>query len=203
MRTSQTLLCALLFTAAATLAPAQDRMLGGGIADQCMQSANSQAALWKSQGVNTSLVEKQFQALLAVCSGDNSLNAAFIGAANFDYTRFARMVAKNQISPKPVHGALPRSQSQTPPRARQSHLDHRIRPRRCRWRSRPPIAWTAVPARPTSRPPMTRAAPSAAICPPLPRKRPAHGARCHAHAHQQSLRQRAPARWLRAPQIRL
>jgi len=99
MTNSKTLLLSLVLTAAATVGSAQDRIFGAGITDACMQSANSQAALWKAQGVNATTVEKQFQALLAVCNGDSQLTAAFVGAANFDYTRFARLVAKNLITP--------------------------------------------------------------------------------------------------------
>src|SRR3954463_13321145 len=99
MNAIKALLLTLILTAAAAVGSAQDRIFGAGIADACLQGANNQAALWKAQGVNATTLEKQFQALLAVCNGDNQLSAAFVGAANFDYTRFARLVAKNLITP--------------------------------------------------------------------------------------------------------
>jgi hypothetical protein len=98
VKTTRFLSLTLLIAAAAGTAAAQDRVFGGGIPAACMQSANSQADLWKQQGINQNVIEKNYQALLAICSGDNHAAAAFIGAANFDYARYARLVSKDLIT---------------------------------------------------------------------------------------------------------
>jgi hypothetical protein len=74
-----------------------DRIFDGGIDDHCATGAEKAVVLWKQQGLADAEVQKRYQQYLAQCSGADAATALYVGAANLDYFRFARLVISGQI----------------------------------------------------------------------------------------------------------
>ena len=76
-----------------------ERFFGAGIDNACFSAATMTAQKAKVNGTPDDKVQKNYQTALAQCSGLQPDMAYFAGSVNFDYSRFARMVAYDKISP--------------------------------------------------------------------------------------------------------